>query len=220
MPPKKATGTATATATATTTTTTKKTSTPADHPSYKDMIKDAILQLKERNGSSRQALKKYVLSNNKGIKESNFDTQFNAAIKRGVAAGDFIQPKGPSGPVKLQKKDAAKSTTKAAKATGEKPAKKPTVKKVSAAKKAAAAKSAAKPKAAAKPKTAAANSKKPRKTTAAASTTEKPTTALAKTKAGRVSKTSKPAAPAKKAPAPKKAAPKKKAAEAAAPAAE
>ncbi|KAF3079785.1 hypothetical protein TWF569_008282 [Orbilia oligospora] len=218
MPPKKATGTTTATATATTTTT-KKTSTPADHPSYKDMIKDAILQLKERNGSSRQALKKYVLSNNKGIKESNFDTQFNAAIKRGVAAGDFIQPKGPSGPVKLQKKDAAKSTTKAAKATGEKPAKKPTVKKASAAKKAAAAKSAAKPKAAAKPKTAAANSKKPRKTTAA-STTEKPTTALAKTKAGRVSKTSKPAAPAKKAPAPKKAAPKKKAAEAAAPAAE
>ncbi|KAF3126189.1 hypothetical protein TWF594_001239 [Orbilia oligospora] len=164
MPPKKATGTTTATATATTTTT-KKTSTPADHPSYKDMIKDAILQLKERNGSSRQALKKYVLSNNKGIKESNFDTQFNAAIKRGVAAGDFIQPKGPSGPVKLQKKDAAKSTTKAAKAAGEKPAKKPTVKKASAAKKAAAAKSAAKPKAAAKPKTAAANSKKPRKTT-------------------------------------------------------
>ncbi|KAJ6257983.1 hypothetical protein Dda_7773 [Drechslerella dactyloides] len=201
MPPKKATGT-----------TTKRASAPADHPPYKDMIKEAILQLKERNGSSRQAIKKYVLNNNKGIKESNFDTQFNAAIKRCVSSGDFVQPKGPSGPVKLQKKDPAKSTTKTAKASGEKPAKKPAVKKAVAPKKATATGTkAAKPKAA-KPKSTTANSKKSRKTA-----TEKP--AVNKTKTGRVSKATKPAA-AKKAAAPKKTTTKKKAAEPAAPAAE
>ncbi|KAK6526208.1 hypothetical protein TWF694_004828 [Orbilia ellipsospora] len=198
MPPKKSTGT-----------TTKKAATPADHPPYKDMIKDAIIVLKERNGSSRQAIKKYVLNNNKGIKESNFDTQFNAAIKRGVLAGDFVQPKGPSGPVKLQKKDAAKAATKV---TTDKPAKKAVTKKVAAPKKAAVAK-ATKPKAAAKPKPAAANSKKPRKTTTA---TEK--SSVSKTKTGRVTKAKAPTA--KKATASKKAAPKKKAAEPAATASE
>ncbi|EWC46640.1 hypothetical protein DRE_04127 [Drechslerella stenobrocha 248] len=113
MPPKKATAGAVA----------KKVAAAPEHPPYKDMIKDSILQLKERNGSSRQAIKKYVLNNNKGIKVSNFDTQFNNALKRGVLAGEFVQPKGPSGPVKLQKKDAAKPAAKPAKAA---PAEKPT----------------------------------------------------------------------------------------------
>jgi histone H1/5 len=199
MPPKKATGTAP-----------KKASAPADHPPYKDMIKDAIIVLKERNGSSRQAIKKYVLNNNKGIKVSNFDTQFNAAIKRGVLAGDFVQPKGPSGPVKLMKKDASKAT---AKSTTDKPAKKAstTTKKAVAPKKAAAPKTA-KPKTVTKPKTAVANSKKPRKT----SSTEKP--ASNKTKTGRVSKAK--ASSTKKTPTTKKPASKKKAAEPAAASAE
>ena len=84
MPPKKATGTATAT---------KKTA--SEHPPYKTMIMEAILQLKERNGSSRQAIKKYVQSNFK-VKQTNFDNQFNSALRKGVTAGDFIQPKGKS----------------------------------------------------------------------------------------------------------------------------
>ena len=33
---------------------------PADHPPYLDMIKAAILALKERSGSSRQAIEKYI----------------------------------------------------------------------------------------------------------------------------------------------------------------
>ncbi|KAJ5668000.1 histone H1 [Penicillium maclennaniae] len=89
------------------------------------MIKDAIVNLKERNGSSRQAIKKYVMSNNKVTfaSQSAFDAQFNKAIKTGAEKGEFTQPKGPSGPVKLAKKDAAvkpaakpaaKPTTKAA----------------------------------------------------------------------------------------------------------
>lgn len=69
--------------------------------SYKDMITDAIVSLKERNGSSRQALKKYIQSNHSIT--VNFDNHFNNALKKGVMAGIFAQPKGPSGPVKIVK---------------------------------------------------------------------------------------------------------------------
>ncbi|CAI7606121.1 unnamed protein product [Penicillium discolor] len=81
--------------------------TAAPHTSYRDMIKDAIISLKERNGSSRQAIKKYVQSNNKinVTSQSVFDSQFNKAIKAGVEKNEFTQPKGPSGPLKLAKKD-------------------------------------------------------------------------------------------------------------------
>merc|ERR1712230_308253 len=81
---------------------------PQHHASYKDMIKDAIINLKERNGSSRQAIKKYVKANNNVTitSETQFDSLFNKALKSGVEKGDFQQPKGPSGPVKLAKKEA------------------------------------------------------------------------------------------------------------------
>ncbi|KAL6237989.1 hypothetical protein BDW75DRAFT_202751 [Aspergillus navahoensis] len=96
MPPKKA------------PTAAKKAASGPTHTSYRDMIKDAILNLKERNGSSRQSIKKYVLANNKlaPASQNAFDSQFNKAIKAGVEKGDFIQPKGTSGPVKLAKKQA------------------------------------------------------------------------------------------------------------------
>ncbi|ODV60125.1 histone H1, partial [Ascoidea rubescens DSM 1968] len=76
---------------------------------YKEMIIAAILALKDRKGSSRQALKKYVTLNYK-INSSNFDTQFNLALRKGVDNKVFQQPKGPSGPVKLVKKEPTKST--------------------------------------------------------------------------------------------------------------
>ncbi|KAI9868364.1 MAG: hypothetical protein M1813_005807 [Trichoglossum hirsutum] len=198
----------------------KKTAAPASHASYKDMIKEAILNLKERNGSSRQAIKKYIQANNKiTATPAAFDSLFNRNLKAGVTAGDFTQPKGTSGPVKLAKKEPASkpsapkaaapkstSTTKAA------PKKSSTTKKAPAPAKAAPAPK----KASAKPK---ANASKPRKaSTVAPAVTEKPTI-LSKTKSGRVTKTTapptKPAAKkatTKKA-ATKKATPKKKAAE-------
>ncbi|RPA84351.1 histone H1/H5, partial [Ascobolus immersus RN42] len=70
--------------------------------SYKEMLTKAITELKERNGSSRQAIKKFIQSNFK-VKD-NFDVQFNQALRRGVEKGEFVQPKGPSGTVKLAKK--------------------------------------------------------------------------------------------------------------------
>jgi hypothetical protein len=59
------------------------------------MIKDAIINLKDRSGSSRVALKKYVKANNKITAEGAFfDSLFNRALKSGVDKGVFAQPKG------------------------------------------------------------------------------------------------------------------------------
>ncbi|KAK6202353.1 linker histone H1 and H5 family-domain-containing protein [Scheffersomyces amazonensis] len=105
---------------------------------YKDMINSAIIALKERTGSSRQAIKKYVQSNY-NIKAGNFDSLFNTALRKGVETGDFLQPKGPSGPVKVAKKEKpvpkVAKVAKVAKVTKKPVAKKPAAKKVAAAKK-------------------------------------------------------------------------------------
>lgn len=70
------------------------------------------MQLKDRNGSSRPALKKYIKANYKGVDNDRFDGLFNQALKKGADAKEFAQPKGPSGTVKLVKKEpVAKSTT-------------------------------------------------------------------------------------------------------------
>jgi histone H1/5 len=50
--------------------------------------------LKERKGSSRPAIKKYILANFKVSPGAHFDTQVAAAIKRGHAKGIFELPKG------------------------------------------------------------------------------------------------------------------------------
>jgi len=83
----------------------QKTKAPATHPKYIDMIKDAIINLKDRNGSSRQKVKNYVRANFKVVEGPQVDLQINRAIKKGAEDGVLLQPKGPSGPVKLAKKD-------------------------------------------------------------------------------------------------------------------
>jgi len=196
-----------------------------DHASYQDMITDAIVTLKERNGSSRAALKKYVKANNKiTTGDAMFTSLFNRAIGTGVKKGVFAQPKGASGGVKLAKKEpkpaaakpktekkvtekkpvVKKATTTKKVAAKPKPAAKPAAKKATTTKKAAAPKKEVKPKVvkkvAAKPKKAAAPK-------AAPAIVEKPAV-LGKTKSGRVTKTT-PKTPAAKKAAPKKAAAKK-----------
>ena len=115
---------------------------PAEHPKYIDMVTTAIGTLKERNGSSRQAITKYILANYKVSDACT--THIKLALKRGVVAGTLIQPKGTgaSGSFKLPK-----PVPKAKKPAAKKPAaKKPAAKKSSPAKKkpAAAKKTAAK----------------------------------------------------------------------------
>ena len=119
----------------------KKPTKPADHPKYIDMIVAAIAALKERSGSSRQAIIKYIKANYK-VGE-NVGTHVKLALKRGVTSGTLSQPKGTgaSGSFKLVKKEkpakkkpaakkpAAKKATKTKKATPKKAAKKATPKK-------------------------------------------------------------------------------------------
>ena len=132
---------------------------PADHPPYSEMIKAAISSLKERNGSSRQAIEKYIKAN---YKVGDVGSHLKMALKRGVASGKLLHTKGigASGSFKLpkeekkEKKPKKKPAAKKPAAKPKKPAatKKPAVKKVKKSpKKAAAKKPAAKKPAAKKP---------------------------------------------------------------------
>ncbi|CAI4052876.1 hypothetical protein N7582_005583 [Saccharomyces uvarum] len=86
----------------------KKSTAKKEEPSsksYKELIAEGLAALKERKGSSRPALKKFIKENYPIVgSTSNFDLYFNNAIKKGVEAGDFEQPKGPAGALKLAKK--------------------------------------------------------------------------------------------------------------------
>ena len=164
---------------------------PPAHPVYIDMIKAAISALKERTGSSRQAIQKYIMANYKV--GDNVGTQLKMALKRGVAAGKLVHTKGTgaSGSFKLVKPaEPAKKTAKkpaakkpaakkpaakkpAAKKPAAKAAKKPAAKKA-AAKKPAAKKPAAKKPAAKKPAAKKPAAKKPAKKPAAKKTAKKP----------------------------------------------
>lgn len=61
---------------------------------FTNVFADAIIALKERKGSSRPAIKKYILANYKVTAGSHFDSQIAAAIKRGQAKNLFNLPKG------------------------------------------------------------------------------------------------------------------------------
>ncbi|XP_021360077.1 histone H1-delta-like [Mizuhopecten yessoensis] len=137
---------------------------PLPHPSFADMVIKAITALKERKGSSRKAMIKYIMANYKvGTDENKVNTRVKTALKSGVAKGALKQVKGTgaSGSFKVGEKVKATKPKKPAakKAAVKKPkkpvaakAKKPAAKKAKkpAAKKPA-AKKAAKP-AAKKPK--------------------------------------------------------------------
>ena len=64
---------------------------PAAHPPYIEMIKAAITALKERNGSSRQAIEKYIKSN---YKVGEAGPHVKLALKRAAASGKLIHTKG------------------------------------------------------------------------------------------------------------------------------
>ncbi|CAI5737515.1 unnamed protein product [Hyaloperonospora brassicae] len=105
-------------------------------PGYYDLIKEAVIMLKERSGSSRQAIDKYVASK-KGSSYSK--VRLNIALKRGVLSGKLVPVKGSFKLATVEKKAGAKkpvgavSTKKVGAAS--KPAKKsPSLKKTAASK--------------------------------------------------------------------------------------
>lgn len=155
----------------------KKPKTTPSHPPVASMVNAAIKNLKERGGSSSQAIKKYIAANNKCDVEK-LAPFIKRYLKSAVAKGLLVQTKGKgaSGSFKLKEKTAAKAakpkkataTKKKTAASGEKKPKTPkkkktTTKKASgekkpktpkktASKKPKAAKKATKPKTPKKPK--------------------------------------------------------------------
>ena len=138
---------------------------PAAHPTYREMIVAAILALKQRGGSSRQAIAKYITGHYKVGETAN--VHLKLAFKRALTAGVLVTNATHSGTYRLSdaakkpapkpKKTKAVVKKPAAKKTTKKPAKK-VVKKKTAAKKPAAKKT---PKKAAPKKKVATKAKKP-----------------------------------------------------------
>ena len=158
---------------------------PSAHPTYSEMVGKAISALKERGGSSRQAILKYIMANfNVGKDAKSVNAHLKLSLRAGVKNKSLKQSKGTGasgsfriGEVKAAKKPAkAKKAAKpkaakpkkakkpaAKKAVGEKKAAKPKTKKPKA-KKPAVKKAAAKPKKAKSPKKKAAAKPKAKKT--------------------------------------------------------
>merc|ERR1712117_119871 len=123
----------------------KKPKAPAAHPKYSVMIAAAIKALKDRTGSSRQAIAKYICANYK-VDAAKAGVPLRLALKKGVAAGSLkmggAAGKKGAGCFKIGEK-AKVEKNKKPKKPAKKAAKKPAAKK--AAKKPAAKKAAKKP---------------------------------------------------------------------------
>lgn len=187
----------------------KKPKAAKTHPPVSDMVVNAVKTLKERGGSSLQAIKKFLAAQYK-VDVEKLAPFIKKYLKSAVEKGQLLQTKGKgaSGSFKLpaaSKKEAAPKkavkpkSAKPKKAAGEK---KPAVKK-SVAKKPKAAGSPTKIK-----KPVAKTAKKPAVAKPAKKAPAKPKTA-ASAKPKTVAKPKKAAAPKKAAPAKKAAAPKK-----------
>merc|ERR1712012_629821 len=110
------------------------------HPTYKDMAVAAIAALKDRSGSSRQAILKYVMANYKvGTDATKVGKLLNLALKKGVASG-ALKPAAAAG----RKGAGSYRIGEKPKVVKKKPAKKPAAKKAKTPKKAKATKSPAK----------------------------------------------------------------------------
>merc|ERR1712213_147731 len=102
---------------------------PAAHPKYSVMIAAAITALKDRTGSSRAAILKHIVANNK-VDAAKAATQVRRALKMGSAKGKN------AGSYKLVKVEKPKKVKKVKKPAAKKAAKKAAAKKKPAAKKA------------------------------------------------------------------------------------
>ena len=170
----------------------KKPAKKSDHPPSAVMIGAAIAALKDKKGSSRQAIKKYIAANYK-VDIVKIGPFLNKALKAGVVKKTLVAVKGSYKLAKVEKPKKKKVVKKKpAKKSPKKKAKKPAAKKAKS------------------PKKAAKKAKTPKKAKTAKKAAKPAAKKAAKPKAAK--KTAKPAkkAPAKKSPKKAKAAPKKK----------
>merc|ERR1712056_126987 len=123
----------------------------ASNPKYSVMIAAAITSLKDRTGSSRQAILKYICANYK-VDAAKAAVQVRLALKRGVAKGALKMARASgkgAGSYKVVKAEKPKKVKKAKKPKAKKPKKvkrpaKKAAKKAKKPKKKPAAKKAAK----------------------------------------------------------------------------
>ena len=109
---------------------------PSSHPKYSEMIAKALAALKERGGSSRQAILKYIAKNfSVGKDERVINQHLKMALRAGVKNGSLKQSKGTgaSGSFKLGAEKKAAKPKKAKKPKAAKKPKKPKAKKPKAA---------------------------------------------------------------------------------------
>ncbi|KAK6239110.1 hypothetical protein QUC31_004579 [Theobroma cacao] len=169
----------------------KKPRAPPSHPPYEEMIKDAVVTLKEKTGSSQYAITKFIEEKQKHL-PGTFKKLLLFHLKKLVAAGKLVKVKNS---FKLPSARSSKLSTAASAPAKKKPAAtkskpKPASKAKEGKSTKAASKAPAKTKAATKTKTkAAAIPKAPRKSkssttkTKAVSTLKPKATAAAKSKA-------------------------------------
>lgn len=118
----------------------KKAKAPAAHPKYSEMVGQAITALKERGGSSRQAILKYILKNFKvGDNVNAINSHLKMALRAGVKNNSLKQSKGTGasgsfkvGEVKKAAKPKVKKAVKPKKPAAKKPKKAKTPKKAPA----------------------------------------------------------------------------------------
>lgn len=103
----------------------KKPKTKPNHPPTSEMVNNAIQNLKERSGSSLQAIKKYISANYK-IDADKLSPFIKKYLKSAVTGGQLVQTKGKgaSGSFKLSKPPKAKTTGEKKKKPAASPAKK------------------------------------------------------------------------------------------------
>merc|ERR1711890_3879 len=107
---------------------------PAAHPPYAAMIKTAVKKLADKKGSSRQAILKYIVANNK-VDAAKAAVRVRLALKKMLAAKKLVAAaasgKKGSGSFKLPAKEPKAKKPKAKKPKAKKPkaAKKPAAKK-------------------------------------------------------------------------------------------
>ncbi|XP_076750945.1 uncharacterized protein LOC143423469 [Xylocopa sonorina] len=115
----------------------------ATHPPTSEMVNTAIKELKDRKGSSLQAIKKYIASTYK-VDGEKFAPFIKKYLKSAVTSGAVVQTKGKgaSGSFKLSTGKAPEGASKAKKAPAKKAAQKraPSVEKKTVSKKTAPAK--------------------------------------------------------------------------------
>lgn len=116
----------------------KKPSSKPTHPPTEQLVNAAIIALKERSGSSLQAIKKYIATNNK-VDADKLAPFIRKYLKKATVNGKLVQTKGKgaSGSFKLSAASLKPKVEKKKKPAKKAPAKKAAKPKTSKAKKAA-----------------------------------------------------------------------------------